>query len=127
MKLQLILLDDLFYRGTGPSLKCNGELSKITTKIGLLTADELAFAGYADEMYSSGNYLQENATCYFWWSLSPQVFITNGALIWDVYGGGRLSYGYVGAHEGVRPSISLFSDIIISGGSGTSTDPYVVE
>ncbi|UKI28550.1 MAG: hypothetical protein L6V78_06525 [Clostridium sp.] len=33
--------------GTGPSLKCNGELSKITSKVGLITADELAFAGYA--------------------------------------------------------------------------------
>ncbi len=32
--------------GTGPSLKCNGKLSKITPKIGLITADEaLAFAG----------------------------------------------------------------------------------
>ncbi len=33
--------------GTGPSLKCNGELSKIKSKVGLITADELAFAGYA--------------------------------------------------------------------------------
>ena len=31
--------------GTGPSLKCNGELSKITSKVGLITADELALAG----------------------------------------------------------------------------------
>ena len=33
--------------GTGPSLKCNGELSKINSKVGLITADELALAGYA--------------------------------------------------------------------------------
>ena len=32
---------------TGPSLKCNRELSKITSKVGLITADELALAGYA--------------------------------------------------------------------------------
>ena len=43
--------------GTGPSLKCNGELSKITSKVGLITADELAYAGYA--------YGLENSTTYF--------------------------------------------------------------
>ena len=34
------------YTNKTPSLKCNGDLSKITSKIGLITADELAFAGY---------------------------------------------------------------------------------
>ena len=33
--------------GTGPSLKCNSGLSKINSKVGLITADELAYAGYA--------------------------------------------------------------------------------
>ena len=42
--------------GTGPSLKCNGELSKITSKVGLLTVDELMFAGYA--------YAKNNTTTY---------------------------------------------------------------
>ena len=48
--------------GTGPSLKCNGELSKITSKVGLITADELAYAGYAYRLKNSTTYLQENAT-----------------------------------------------------------------
>ena len=47
--------------GTGPSLKCNGELSKITSKVGLITADELALAGYAYNIYGIETYLQENA------------------------------------------------------------------
>ena len=43
--------------GTGPSLKCTGELSKINSKVGLITADELAFAGYAFNKYNSTTYL----------------------------------------------------------------------
>ena len=56
--------------GTGPSLKCNGELSKINSKVGLITADELALAGYAYGLQNSTTYLQENATDTYWWSLS---------------------------------------------------------
>ena len=44
--------------GTGPSLKCDGELSKINSKVGLITADELAFAGYARGLANSTTYLQ---------------------------------------------------------------------
>ena len=60
--------------GIGPSLKCNGELSKITSKIGLITADELAFAGYAAYISGSTCYLLENAIGVYWWSLSPAAF-----------------------------------------------------
>ncbi|MFT8029397.1 hypothetical protein ACMYLY_24010, partial [Salmonella enterica subsp. enterica serovar Enteritidis] len=60
--------------GTGPSLKCNGELSKIASKVGLITADELAFAGYAFNIGNTTTYLQENATDTYWWSLSPNYF-----------------------------------------------------
>ena len=60
--------------GTGPSLKCNGELSKINSKVGLITADELAFAGYAYSQNNTTTYLQENATDTYWWSLSPNYY-----------------------------------------------------
>ena len=71
--------------GTGPSLKCNGELSKINSKVGLITADELAFAGYAYNIGNTTTYLQENATNTYWWSLSPNNFNGDNANVWDVY------------------------------------------
>ena len=43
-----------------PSLKCNGNLSKITGKVGLITADEAAFAGFKTTGNVSLNYLLEN-------------------------------------------------------------------
>ena len=113
--------------GTGPSLKCNGELSKITSKVGLITADELAFAGYAFNIGNTTTYLQENATDTYWWSLSPINFNGSNAYVWSVVGslGGLYNYS-VRNVCGLRPSISLVSSTTISSGTGTSEDPYVV-
>ena len=114
--------------GTGLSLKCNGKLSKITSKIGLITADELAFAGYASLLENTTTYLQENATDTYWWSLSPYYFRGGRAFVWYVNGSsGYFGDGYVRDASGVRPSISLISSTTISSGSGTSEDPYVIE
>ena len=112
--------------GTGPSLKCNGELSKITFKIGLITADELAFSGSIYGKYNRSTYLQENTGTNWWWSLSPGFFNGDGALVWGV-GSGDLLNNDVFDRDGVRPVISLISSTTISGGSGTSEEPYIIE
>ena len=111
--------------GTGPSLKCNGDLSKINSKIGLITADELAFAGYAKGLRNTTTYLQENADTW-WWSLSPHSFHGDYAHVWNVGG----SYGLFGNNgvdftSGVRPSISLKSTTNVTG-EGTSSSPYII-
>ena len=120
--------------GTGPSLKCNGELSKITSKVGLITADELAYAGYAYRLKNSTTYLQENATDNWWCSLSP-VFFSSDANVWDAGGSAvvwgvkdsRGSFGFVGVNDafGVRPSISLKSTTNVTG-EGTSSSPFII-
>ena len=111
--------------GTGPSLKCNGDLSKITSKIGLITADELAFAGYARGTGNTTTYLQENATGTYWWSLSPLTFNGVYANVWFVRGndGGLVDFSV--GNGGVRPYISLQSSTNVTG-EGTSENPYVV-
>ena len=120
--------------GTGPSLKCNGELSKITSKVGLITADELAYAGYAYRLKNSTTYLQENATDTYWCSLSP-VFFSSNVYVWDAGGSAvvwgvndsRGSFGFVGVGFaiGVRPSISLKSTTNVTG-EGTSSSPFII-
>ena len=111
----------------GKSLKCNGELSKINSKVGLITADELAFAGYAKGLQNTTTYLQENATDTYWWSLSPNFFDGSKAVVWGVdrSDGGFVNFS-VDDSSGVRPSISLKSTTNVTG-NGTSEDPYVVE
>ena len=110
--------------GTGPSLKCNGELSKINSKVGLITADELAFAGYAAGRVNLVTYLQENATSDYWWSLSPFAFSEGFAYVWRVRSG---FFDNGVDHNGAgRPSISLKSTTNVTG-NGTSENPFIVE
>jgi len=112
--------------GTGPSLKCNGELSKINSKVGLITADELAYAGYAIGTGNTTTYLQENATDTYWCSLSPYGFDVGSAGVWGVNGSAGYFDNYnVRGTYGVRPSISLKSTTNVTG-DGTSEKPYIV-
>ena len=112
--------------GTGPSLNCNGELSKRNSKVGLITADELALAGYAYAKNNTTTYLQENATDTYWWSLSPNGFYGGYAGVWGVNGSlGYFGYSLVSSPNGVRPSISLKSTTNVAG-NGTSDSPFII-
>ena len=125
-----------------PTLKCpndnnGGKLSKFTVddtingngdltyKIGLLTADEIAFAGSIAYTYNRSTYLQENTGTTWWWSLSPDDFGGSYAYVWGVDSGG-LGIGNVRSGDGLRPVISLISSTNVTG-DGTSENPYVVE
>ena len=125
-----------------PTLKCpndnnGGKLSKFTVddtkngngnltyKIGLLTADEIAFAGSIAYTYNRSTYLQENTGTTWWWSLSPGDFVGSYAYVWFV-GSGDLIGNYANVYLGLRPVISLISSTNVTG-DGTSENPYVVE
>ncbi len=133
--------------GTGPSLICpndnnGGKLSKFTVsdteygngalsgyaKIGLLTADEIAFAGGAYGTTNSTYYLKGNTNSVFWWALSPFNFYDNVAAVWSVLSnGGRLGgTDPIDYTVGVRPSLSLSSGVKISSGNGSATSPYKI-
>ncbi|MDO4375996.1 MAG: hypothetical protein Q4C33_02350 [bacterium] len=101
----------------------NGNL---TYKIGLLTADEIVFAGYVDGFFNTSTYLLENASGSLWWTMSPYVVYNGTAYIMYVIDG-YLGNIYTTYSSGVRPSIALNSDVVISGGTGTSEDPYIVQ
>ena len=127
--------------GTGPSLVCpndndGGKLSKFTVsdvangngaltyKIGLLTADEVALAGYSTLSSNPIAYLQENTSGY-WWTLSPEDFDSRTIHLWAVNATTGNFYGAIDSNLGVRPAISLVSSTQVTG-SGTSEDPYKI-
>mgnify|MGYP007000687292 CR=1 FL=1 len=119
--------------GTGPSLKCIGNLSKITTKIGLLTADEITFAGFAYDNFNNSTYLRENANgdYTYWWTISPQSVglgcdANNVCMFVVLKEYNILAAQPIQYESSIRPAISLVSSTTISGGTGTSEDPYVV-
>ena len=100
----------------------NGNL---TYKIGLLTADEIAFSGSIAYTDNRSTYLQENTGTTYWWSLSPYFFDGDYASVWYVISGYLIDY-YVDYFDGLRPAISLVSSTNVTG-NGTSDNPYVVK
>ncbi|MDO4341523.1 MAG: hypothetical protein Q4C44_02125 [bacterium] len=133
--------------GTGPSLICpndndGGKLSKFTAsdttygngalsgyaKVGLLTADEIAFAGGAYHISNSTYYIKGNTNSSDWWVLSPSGFSDHYARVWGVHGSDSDLENYLVGNDfyGVRPSLSLQSGVKISGGVGSATNPYKI-
>ena len=118
-----------------PTLKCQNVRDKFTVStsngngaltypVGLITADEMAYAGEVLRASNSGVYLYRGSS---FWALSPYSF-TGGPSAYGFglrYSGTFETYG-VSDSAGVRPSVSLQPGIAISGGSGTSADPYIV-
>lgn len=129
--------------GIGPTLVCpvdnsGGNLSKHTAKdivygngalngykIGLLSADEVAFAGGAWNKENYSYYLYENANSNYWWTLSPS-YCNVGTNMFIVGGPGNVYISSGNENGGLRPAVSLISSITISGGIGTASNPFVV-
>ena len=128
-----------------PTLKCpndnnGGKLSKFTVddttngngnltyKIGLLTADEIAFSGSTAGAFNLSTYLQENTGENSWWSLSPGYFNGDYTSAWRVGSGDLYIDGIevnVSSNFGLRPAISLVSSTTVTG-DGTSENPYII-
>ena len=107
-----------------PSYECSNINDLYTTKIGLITADEVAYAGAAGTTSNYGYYLYTGNN---YWTMSPyNISATNGlAWMFRVNSNGYLGAWGVGYADGVRPVINLKADVTISG-SGTASDPYTI-
>ena len=98
--------------------KGNGAL---TYPVGLITLDEMIAAGYFGGS-PGNNYLRTGQT---YWTMTPGSFSYNGARVWyDDNGTIDTTFGASSTY-GVRPVISLRSDVQLSG-SGLPIDPYVL-
>ena len=105
---------------------------KLTYPIGLITADEVSYAGGVNGTNNSSYYIAQNATTreLYWWTMSPGSWILGVVYGFRVGGSaypGRLGYSYITLTSGIRPVISLKSCVLNSGGNGTASDPYTVE
>ena len=120
-----------------PSFKCTNKNSDLFTEsssnqgnkslqypIGLITADEVAYAGGVYNQTNENYYLYTNS---YYWTMSPYFFGNGRAHVLRVYSDGNLSNRSVNNTFGVRPVINLKADTIISSGDGTSSNPYVVQ
>ncbi len=102
--------------------KGNGSL---TNPIGLLTVDEVAYAGGVYANYNTDYYLYKNTSGMEWWSASPFYFDGGFSDVFDVSNIGYLGYNNVNVTGGLRPAVTLKSTTRITG-LGTSVNPYKV-
>ena len=111
--------------------------AKLTYPIGLMTADEITYAGgykftsltspYAWYYLNSagGSITGSN----YWWLLSPFNCNGNGSRVWFVFGSvrpGNLDSLTVNPSGGVRPAISIKGDALYSKGDGSPEKPYEI-
>ena len=111
--------------------------AKLTYPIGLMTADEVAYAGGKSEkslispyawyyLNSAGGSITGST---YWWLLSPYYWNDINASSWSMRGSGnpgRLYYGGVNASNGVRPAISLKTCALWTSGNGAPETPYEI-
>ena len=121
------------YTNKIPSLKCPQNNDKFTISsslgngnltypVGLLTPDEVVYAG--------GKYATSNSSYYlysgqYYWTISPLGFHNGSSHVWNVISAGLLSAEYVDASLALRPVISLKSDNTFSG-DGTMSSPFEI-
>ncbi len=103
----------------------NGDLKY---PIGLLTADEVAYAGaYKYQQTNKTYYLYNSSITSYWWLSSPHSYTDSLTVEWSVAGSlGRIGCDhYVGNPDAFRPTINLKKDIKFTG-TGISSDPYKI-
>ena len=95
---------------------------KLSSFVGLLTADEAAFAGYANGIDNTNNFLN-NGTSY--WTMTPAYFYSYKAYNYNI-NSGNLSVSPVDTSLGLRPVITISGNLVYVSGNGSLSTPYQV-
>lgn len=132
------------YTNYTPSFKCsngdsftmkNGSVStvnpsgtgngKLTYPIGLITVDEVVFAGAKNGFINKNFYLNVNQP---FWTMSQSSYLSSTGMsnLWIVNQNGVVSAFRGSLYNSIRPVINLKSDVLYTNGSGTETDPYII-
>ena len=93
----------------------------LTYPIGLITMDEVWYAG-GYEKNNSSYYLYTGQN---YWTMSPSWY-NGSALVFIVTSSGDFTSDWVAITIGVRPVVNLKADVAISSGDGTALNPYVI-
>ena len=107
-------------RFTVSSSNGNGAL---THPIGLITVDEIMYAGGRGGLANNTYYLYDNGNRY--WTMSPYLF--PNPLVGYLFYTGEINAVIVDSDYDIRPVISLKSTDVVESGDGTSTNPYVIK
>ncbi len=96
---------------------------KLQYPVAMLSSDEIMLAGGG--FANNETYYLNSGSDY--WSLSPHSFYLSSAIGMRVYDYGYLNYSNAYSAYGLRPVVSLKQGQLIASGTGTVSDPYVIE
>ena len=114
-----------------PTLLCDGSNDRTgeidTNNIGMLTADEVVFAGVGNN-----SYINKNASSQWWYVLSLGAFVKPYDYPFYVDNSDGNLYSYAshnvyGYYEALRPSITLLPNVQVVNGIGTIENPYTLK
>jgi len=118
-----------------PTFNCSNTSDRFYN-FGLMTADEVSYAGglYGTNNASAYYYLAQDGTSSitggsYWWTMSPSYWDGSHAVVFIVGGSlnpGNLTASDVNRSNVVRPVVSLKSNVLVTGGSGTASYPYTL-
>lgn len=98
-----------------------------TTRIGLLSADEVVLAGASANSENTSFYLYVPDKTVAWWTLTPNYSVENNIAFFEINTNGMLSSDTRGTYyRGIRPVINLVKRTSVTG-SGTIADPYIIK
>ena len=118
-----------------PSLECINKNDRFTVNningnraltypVALLAADEIVLAGSVDGMSNYSTYLNDGE---YQWTLSPYDFTYNKSRNYVLSYDGNIYAGESRYANLLRPAISIKPGQLITKGTGTVIDPYVIE
>ena len=107
----------------------NGDLKY---PIGLLSADEVSYAGSYKYYQTNRNFYLSNLSSWYWWLMSPYFYNSSYA------GVSYVDYPNAGCRIGgnfsmdsksfnFRPSINIKTSVLVDSGDGTSSNPYTLK
>mgnify|MGYP004466175421 CR=1 FL=1 len=113
------------YNKYTPDFKCIADGNNkgvVNASVGLLTYDEIVYAGGYRGQSNNSYYLCNNT---YFWTMSPAGFASGNSSVWYVYATGGIYNRNVYNVDAVRPVLNLTADTLATG-SGTSSDPFVI-
>ena len=113
------------YLNNNVSFKCNTSAQKL--KVGLLSVDEILFAGASKDEANKNYYLHNNEINYSTWTTSSYELKNDGTvtMISLTQGGGLSTGENIISTNGIRPVINISKKAHIRG-QGTKENPYVL-
>ena len=115
------------YTSYTPDFKCSSDgngKGLVNASVGLLTYDEVVYAGGYPYPSNNNSYYLYNNT--YFWTMSPAGIASGFSTVWYVSTVGNLNGNYVNVTDAVRPVINLTANTQISDGDGTKENPFTI-